>query len=107
MGTQSLGLNCPLSEVGTPPPHNSGMAYGLETEYNNTYMNNSVHNNHPQKSCELARKNLEALLRNLKMRSTITALWLSLDTIHHGTNRSLDIVVINTLEDIKLYTTTI
>ena len=32
LGTQSLRLNCPLSEVGTPPPHNSGMAYGLETE---------------------------------------------------------------------------
>ena len=31
LGTQSLGLNYPLSEVGTPPPHNSGMAYGLET----------------------------------------------------------------------------
>ena len=37
-GTQSLGLNCPLSEVGTPPPHNSGMAYGLETENNNIWM---------------------------------------------------------------------
>ena len=34
LGTQSLGLNCPLSEVGTPPPHNSGMAYSLETENN-------------------------------------------------------------------------
>ena len=24
-------LDCPLFEVGTPPPHNSDMAYGLET----------------------------------------------------------------------------
>ena len=36
LGTQSLGLNCPLSEVGTPPPHNLGMAYGPVTE-NNTH----------------------------------------------------------------------
>ena len=35
LGTQSLGLNFPLSEVGTPPPHNSGMAYGPVTENNN------------------------------------------------------------------------
>ena len=32
LGTQSLGLDWPLSEVGTPSPHNSGMPYGLETE---------------------------------------------------------------------------
>ena len=27
-----LGMDWPLSEVGTPPPHNLGMPYGLETE---------------------------------------------------------------------------
>ena len=42
LGTQSLGLNCPLSEVGTPPPHNSGMAYGLETENNNNIKSSMV-----------------------------------------------------------------
>ena len=35
LSTQSLGLNCPLSEVRTPPPHNSGMTYGPVTENNN------------------------------------------------------------------------
>ena len=37
LGTQSLGLNFPLSEVGTPLPHNLGMAYGPVTE-NNTHI---------------------------------------------------------------------
>ena len=32
---ESRALNCPLFEVGTPPPHNSDMAYGLETGNNN------------------------------------------------------------------------
>ena len=32
LDTHSLGLDWPLSEVGTPPPHNSGMSYGLETK---------------------------------------------------------------------------
>ena len=31
---ESRVLNCPLFEVGTPPPHNSDMAYGLETGNN-------------------------------------------------------------------------
>ena len=42
LGTHSLGLNCPLSEVGTPPSHNSGMAYSLETENNNIVQYNHL-----------------------------------------------------------------
>ena len=32
---ESRALNCPLFKVGTQPPHNSDMAYGLETGNNN------------------------------------------------------------------------
>ena len=30
-------MDCPLFEVGTPPPHNSDMAYGLDTGTTHTY----------------------------------------------------------------------
>ena len=70
------------------------------------YMENSNHTNHPTNFCELPKPILAALLRNLNKHSSIAALWLYLDTIEHGTTRSLKITVLTTLKAPSLSTNT-